>query len=389
LIGLDVAFDAGPFMIPAKVTFAAAVEQVGARDAEGQWNDVDMPGGWTGSGAPQWHLAPGNPATAGRDTVDWQVPDGSVLPAAEGSLPIYGGGAVGTRLLSGASGAHDIPALISPELAETVSLQPGGHFTAAYQGRQLRLTAERVATVPGSTGPALQIGLGDLVRQQLESGQTPPTASRWRVMLDPEVRDDERRRSAVLEQLATAGVPASTGVARTGGGQTDVRDVVLDKASVAKELAATPPGSSVPGQLRTGAVVALLVAAVGLGTALVLSAGRRRVEWAVLRVLGLSRRQVDGLAVLETATVGVLALAAGALVGWAVCVLTVPSLVAGVADSGGSVGGVTTQGAVVPIVPTLVVLGAAAGVLALLLLARAVLARRRPRAADVRLGEDP
>ncbi|HEX5512051.1 MAG TPA: ABC transporter permease, partial [Actinomycetales bacterium] len=334
--------------------------------------------------APVWHSAPGNPATSGNHTVEWRVGEDAQLPATEATLPMYGGGPVGTRLLSGAPAAHEISALVSAELAETVSLQPGTTFTAAYEGRQVRLNAERVAPLPGSTGPALQIGLGDLARQLLESGQTPPTASRWRVMLHADVRGDERRRAAVLDELATAGVPASTGGEQSGGGQTDVRDVVLDQASVAKELGSTPPGSSVPGQLRTGAVVALLVAAVGLGTALVLAAGRRRVEWAVLRVLGLSRRQVDAMAVLETATVGVLALAAGALVGWTVCVLTVPSLVAGV-----SAAGITVEGAVVPLVPTLVVLGAAAAVLAVLLVIRALVARRRPRAADVRLGEDP
>ncbi|HEX5532655.1 MAG TPA: ABC transporter permease [Actinomycetales bacterium] len=382
LIGLDAAFDAGAFTIPAKVTFTAAVGELSTKSADEQWKEVDTPASWPGSGAPVWHAAPADPARASSQTVDWDLPQSPKgLPAAAATLPIYGGGAVGTRLLAGTARTEAIPAVVSPLLAKTVSLQPGAQFTAAYQGRQIRVTAERVAALPGSTGPALQIGLGDLAAQQLESGQTPPTASRWRVMLDPDVRDDDARRGRVLEQLAAAG---ATVAKPNGTGQPDVRDVVLDKASVARQLAATPPANSVPGQLRAGAVVALLVAAVGLATALVLAAGRRRVEWAVLRVLGLSRRQVDGMAALETSTVGALALVAGAVVGWAACVLTVPSLVTGV-----SAAGVTAESAVVPVVPTLVVLGAAAAVLALLLVIRALLARRRPRATDVRLGEDP
>jgi hypothetical protein len=383
LIGLDVVFDAGAFPIPAKVTFAAAVEELGAKSAEAQWKKLDVPADSTGHDAPAWHSAPANPVrAASSQTVDWHLPESSLgLPAAEATLPIYAGGPLGTRLLAGPARTEAIPAVVSPELAKSVSLQPGAEFTAAYEGRQLRLTAERVADLPGSTGPALQFGLGDFADQLLESGHTPPTASRWRVMLDPEVRDDDARRGRVLEQLAAAGATVGT---PNGTGQPGVRDVVLDRASVAKQLGATPPASSVPGQLRTGAVVALLVAAVGLGTALVLAAGRRRVEWAVLRVLGLSRRQVDGMAVLETATVGVLALAAGTLVGWVVCMLTVPSLVAGVSGAG-----ITVEGAVVPLLPALVVLGSAAAVLAVLLVIRSLMARRRPRATDVRLGEDP
>jgi ABC-type antimicrobial peptide transport system permease subunit len=89
-----------------------------------------------------------------------------------------------------------------------------------------------------------------------------------------------------------------------------------------QSLSADPVALGIIGALSLGFVVSGLFAVIGLAVSAAVSARQRRTEFALLRALGLSARQLSGWLWLENSSVVIVSLAAGTglglLIGWVV-----------------------------------------------------------------------
>jgi hypothetical protein len=90
---------------------------------------------------------------------------------------------------------------------------------------------------------------------------------------------------------------------------------VLDRAARARELSTDPVALGISGALYVGFAAAAIFAVIGFAVSSAISAAERRTEFAVLRSVGLSKRQLSGALALEGGLTVVLALAAGTALG--------------------------------------------------------------------------
>jgi uncharacterized membrane protein (DUF2068 family) len=134
---------------------------------------------------------------------------------------------------------------------------------------------------------------------------------------------------------------------------------VVSRRASERALLDDPVAVGVIGALALGFAVAAIFAIAGFAANAAAEARSRRLEFAVLRSLGLRRRQLTGLVTLETALVVMLSLVAGAVVGLLVSRLVLPSVGLGVS-------GARPVPPVRLVVPWTTVLGLELGLLAVL-----------------------
>jgi hypothetical protein len=157
---------------------------------------------------------------------------------------------------------------------------------------------------------------------------------------------------------------------------------VLVRSEIADQLRRDPLGGAAAGAFDVALSVGVVLVGVGLLVAGAVNAGQRRVELAVLRALGVTTGQLRRALLAEQGVVVGAAVLAGVLTGAAVSWLTLPQLV------------MATDATPVPpqlrfsLTGVLVGVGAIVVAAVLAAVARLLAARRRPPAADVRLGAD-
>jgi FtsX-like permease family len=99
---------------------------------------------------------------------------------------------------------------------------------------------------------------------------------------------------------------------------------VVDRAARARALSTDPVALGISGALYLGFVAAALFAVIGFAVSSAVSASERRTEFAVLRSLGLTGRQLSGALALEGGLTVALALAVGTLLGLLLAWLVLP-----------------------------------------------------------------
>lgn len=104
-------------------------------------------------------------------------------------------------------------------------------------------------------------------------------------------------------------------------------DAVVSRERLTDELSTDPLGAATLGALLAGFVAALGFAAVGFAVNLVIGARERMSEFAVLRALGVSRRQVLRMLLVEQAFLVGLGVGVGLIIGLVVSALVVPLVV--------------------------------------------------------------
>jgi FtsX-like permease family len=92
-------------------------------------------------------------------------------------------------------------------------------------------------------------------------------------------------------------------------------DAVVDRAARARALSTDPVALGISGALYIGFAAAAIFAVIGFAVSSAISAAERKTEFAVLRSVGLSRRQLSGALALEGGLTAFLALAAGTALG--------------------------------------------------------------------------
>jgi hypothetical protein len=108
---------------------------------------------------------------------------------------------------------------------------------------------------------------------------------------------------------------------------------VVDRAAYARALSTDPVALGISGALYIGFAAAAVFAVIGFAVSSAISATERRTEFAVLRSLGLSGRQLSGALALEGGLTVGLALAAGTALGLGLAWLVLPFV--SLSDQGG------------------------------------------------------
>jgi putative ABC transport system permease protein len=296
-------------------------------------------------------IASGIPFTDASDELDvfLVVADTAALHAVRPDLPALGDGADGR-----------VPVLASADWASRIE-------PPATLGD---LDIEVAGTVPSSAlpGVATRWLLIDAAAA-VELGVELPQPERVLVTLEPGA--DSSTVAAALTDLVRAGQPPGLGGVVVG------RDV-----AAALEAARTPVIRALEGSLALAAVVSLLLASltVVLASASVAAARNRLIG--VLRVLGMSARQIRGVLAWELGPLAIVAIVVGTALG-----LVLPWIVTGVLDLRPFVGGREPPGVVVDPLLVAVAVAAFAVVVAGAALVAGALGRRLAPAGALKMGE--
>jgi hypothetical protein len=256
--------------------------------------------------------------------------------------------------------------LVTSDLLEATRTAVGSDLTLSVQGRALPIhVAGVIGALPGTT-PGQDAVLVDAdafaADRLLTVGQVDQVSEWW---------------------IATAGhdPTAASAVLRANPG---LADTVVDRLDLRRAMRDDPLGSGLQGALFLGFLAALALAAIGFAVNAAVSARERLTEFALMRALGISSRQVFGLLGVEQAFLVVLGVLGGLLLGVVVAGLVVPHIVL-------TAQATTVEPPVIMMIPWTPILILAGAVVALLGLIVAVLAtslRRGGLGATLRIGED-
>lgn len=266
---------------------------------------LGLPAGVTTSGGAGWDIRP----------IDRQSPVGgaavSVDPAGTGAvlqarvtLDLAYLAYTGADLVATAFGSpSDIPVAVSQQLADAVGTEVGGSISATVGQTILPLRVAAVLpTVPSAPGRvAVLADLDTLSRALIHAGRLDPVVDGWWV-----ARPTPRTERALRD---------------LGFGEVTTRE------GVAAELARGPMRVTVPAALLVLVVTAALLLVAGAGLVVGGDRRRRADEVARLRALGLTRREVRQLLLVEHGALLVPLVLLGALAGAVAGVGIGPSLV--------------------------------------------------------------
>ncbi|MER6944892.1 ABC transporter permease [Nonomuraea sp. NPDC000554] len=199
-----------------------------------------------------------------------------------------------------------LPVVLTADLAKTLKLDAGQVGRVTLDRRIIEVKVAGVVERMPTTTPDQSAVLADWAALQehgLAAGQPPRPATEW--------------------WLATTGTAASQ--ALKAKPEWDVTTV--DQRELVATLQDDPLASGLQGALILGFLAALVFAALGFLVNATVAARERMGEFAILRALGVSFRQVFGLLAIEQTFVIGLSLAAGTALAVVVGVLVVPHIV--------------------------------------------------------------
>ncbi|HXV70425.1 MAG TPA: ABC transporter permease [Acidimicrobiia bacterium] len=295
-----------------------------------------------------------------------------------------------------------------PDQAErlVVTIETGAGFVGAGSYFGLRPSgSERIDAIPVAVSSdlvdVLAVGIGDTVRM------TPlrlPIDSKIVGTFDAFPTTDPAQRAAVVLDLPTyqamsyeLGVPlpepeehwistteASAGV--VGALRTEPFNSlsVISQQEVIDNLTADPVALATIGALTVGFVAAAVFSVVGFAVTATVSARERLVEFALIRALGMSRRQLGGWLGLEQGALVVVSLALGTVVGIILTAILLPLVI-------------LTQTGAIPVPETIVIYPwdtililelVVVAALAIVVIVMTFLLRRIGLGALLRMGED-
>ncbi len=202
-----------------------------------------------------------------------------------------------------AVGAQAVPILANARFLELVGAKVGGTLALDLGAGAEPVQIAGVFNDFPTTDPTMPIVIADLPTIQVQQAnvERPGVPGEWWMAVAP---GSEATAVAMLH----AAPYRSTSV--------------LDRAERATSLQTDPLALGVIGALTLGFVAAALFAAIGFAVSAAVSARERLTEFAVLRALGLSQRQLAGWLAIEHTLLVVVSLAAGTglglLLGWLV-----------------------------------------------------------------------
>jgi hypothetical protein len=200
-----------------------------------------------------------------------------------------------------------LPVVLTADLAASLKMRAGQVGPAGIDGGVVQVQVVGIVDSMPTTAAgehAVLVDWGTLQAYELASAQPPRPATEW--------------------WLATA----DTAPVRAALRKSPEWDVTaVDQRELAATMRDDPLASGLQGALMLGFAAALVFAALGFLVNAAVAARERRGEFAILRALGTSPRQVLGLLAMEQAFVIGLSLAAGTGLAVAVGALVVPHIV--------------------------------------------------------------
>jgi hypothetical protein len=214
-----------------------------------------------------------------------------------------------TALLGESSDAlPPLPGIITSDLASTAHVSAGGRLTVnTGPSDQQIVVAGVVPALPTTEAdrPGILVDWASLNERELADGQPPRPPDEWWLTV--------RGATAPAARVLSAHPTWDTSF--------------IDRHALRDELLNAPLGAGLQGALVLGFAAALVFALIGFAVNAMVSARERLAEFAIMRALGVSSRQVFGLVMIEQAFLAGLALAGGTLVGILVAHLVVPHIV--------------------------------------------------------------
>lgn len=348
----------GPGGVGATVPRSGASWEVGVLDdadlgmATPKVRSVDRPSGG---------LFVATVASGAGDPLDRDVRLGALPGALPGASP---GASTGASRDASSEQAAALPALVSERALDVSSAGRGDVIAVEVAGDPVQVRVAGVLAELPTVGPdkgAVLVDLPSLAGILYQRGD----------LLTP---DDFLLDAAGDTGPAAAALRADPGSAGT----------VLDRVALGRELRDDPLAAGVLGALLMSFAAAAAFAAVGFAVNAVVSARERVAEFAVLRALGVSPRQLIGVIGVEQAYLVVLGLLVGLVLGAAVATLVVP-LVLLTAEAARVVPPVLVS---VPWVTVLGLVAALVAVLAAIVLVLARYLRGTALGGTLRAGED-
>jgi hypothetical protein len=271
--------------------------------AAGPWTEVPLAGeGWLAKMAHGISLPADVPTSQVRDT--------TVLLTGEGAFGgLFGGdGVPAARMVflpaSLGSMTEALPVVVNRALLEAASVEVGETFSATVEGTPRRLEITGAVESFPSTDPGRPLLVFD-----------GPTLGLHRLESAGAIRAPDEWWLGVAEG-AEEGVAAALRSAPFSSSE------VVSVVERTRSLSTDPVALGIIGALTLGFVVTGLFAVVGLTVSGAVSARQRRTEFALLRALGLSGRQLFGSLWLENGSIVLVSLAAGTalglVIGWTV-----------------------------------------------------------------------
>jgi len=203
-----------------------------------------------------------------------------------------------------ASGTDLVPVVANRAFIEATDVELGATMVGELAGRSVRLLVTGVAETFPTTDPDRSLVIID-----------EPTLALLRLAGSGPIR------SADEWWLATGDGAPDAVVDMLGGSRFD-SVMVVSASSLARSLSTDPVALGIIGALAVGFVATGLFALVGLIVSASVSARQRRTEFALLRALGLTGRQLSSSLWLENGSLVVVSLLAGTglglVIGWVV-----------------------------------------------------------------------
>ncbi|GII86516.1 hypothetical protein Ssi03_45060 [Sphaerisporangium siamense] len=215
-------------------------------------------------------------------------------------------------LTSGGPGASlfkPLPVVVTEDIAAKERLVPGRNGTLTLDGQPVTVRVAGVVQAMPGTAPGVPAVLADLptlLTRDLGAAREPRAPGEWWMS-------------------ARGGDPAPA--ARELSHHPEWDQTVVDLASLTRQFRDDPLASGLQGALILGFVAALIFAALGFLVNAAVAARERVSEFAILRALGLSFRQIFGLLAVEQAFLIGLSLVGGTVLAVAVAALVVPHIV--------------------------------------------------------------
>lgn len=273
-----------------------------------------------------------------------------------------------------------------------VSYVPSGVVELANAPMPVLVNPGFAAGTATRTGDVVAVRMDNVTRQLSVAGalRSFPTTDPGRPLIVTDLSTLELLRfassggSASIDEwwLTTALGREADAAAAIAGALPNGRVTTLPER--ARSLSSDPVALGIVGALSLGFVVAGLFAIIGLAVSAAVSARQRRTEFALLRALGLSSRQLSAWLWLENAGLALVSLVAGTLLGVLIGWVALPYVT-------------VTQQAAAPFPPPVVrmpwtgiaiLVAASGGALALTVLALGSILRRFGIGSVLRMGED-
>jgi ABC-type lipoprotein release transport system permease subunit len=270
----------------------------------------------------------------------------------------------------------EVPALVNRHTLEQMALNEGEALDITLAGDELRLRIVGVVeTFPTADAamPLIIVDLPTITTLRLQAARD----SGLTAMDVTETRQPD-------EWWLNLGAADADEVSRQLAAPPILSPEVVTAAGRLRTLVSDPVAVGIIGALGLGATAAALFALIGLAVAASVSARQRQSEFALLRALGLSRRQLTAWLWLENGSLALVSLVAGTFLGAVISFVVLPNVTV-------TGDGLPSTPAVVVALPleTIAVLAVAAAVaLVVVLLAMAAVLRRMGIGNILRLGEE-